>query len=125
MADSPDLSAWLDAYQRAWTSNDESDIRALFTDDAEYRYEPWGEPIVGVDAIVRSWIERQDDPTEWTFEWTPVAREGATAVIQGRTVYLDGRTYRNLWVIALADDGRASAFTEWYMKEPAEIPTVG
>ncbi|BDZ47627.1 nuclear transport factor 2 family protein [Naasia aerilata] len=124
MAETPDLTAWLEGYLRAWTSNDEADVRALFTESAEYRYEPWEKPIVGADAIVKSWIERQDGPEEWTFEWTAVAREGATAVVEGRTVYLDGRTYRNLWVIVLEEDGRASSFTEWYMKEPAEIPSV-
>jgi hypothetical protein len=125
MAESTDLTAWMDGYRRAWTSNDESDIRSLFTDDAEYRYEPWGEPVTGADAIARSWIERKDAPSEWTFEWAPVARDGATAVIAGRTVYLDGRAYRNLWVITLEEDGRASSFTEWYMKEPGEVPTAG
>lgn len=125
MADTPDLTAWLDGYRRAWTSNDESDVRALFTEDAEYRYEPWEEPIVGVDAIVSSWLERKDEPADWTFEWSAVAREGTTAVVEGRTVYLSGQTYRNLWVIRLEEDGRASSFTEWYMEEPSEIPSAG
>lgn len=124
MGVSDDLSVWMDGYRAAWTSNEPADIRALFTDDAEYRYEPWADPVRGADAIVDSWLEGKDEPGDWTFDWWPLARDGATATIEGRTVYLDGRAYRNLWVIELAGDGRASRFTEWYMKEPAELPSV-
>lgn len=124
MSEANDLTAWMDRYRAAWTSNAEEDIRALFTEDAEYRYEPWAQPVRGADPIVRSWLEHQDDEGDWTFEWHPVARDGSTAVIEGRTVYLDGRTYRNLWVIELAGDGRASRFTEWYMQEPTEPASV-
>ena len=38
--------------------------------------------------------------------------------MQGRTEYHEeGTAYANLWVIRLAEDGRASAFTEWWMLE--------
>jgi hypothetical protein len=37
--------------------------------------------------------------------------------VQGTTRYLSSpRTYSNLWVVRLADDGRAREFTEWWMK---------
>ena len=32
----------------------------------------------------------------------------------------DGRVYRNLWVVDLAEDGRARSFTEWCMKQPRD-----
>jgi hypothetical protein len=28
------------------------------------------------------------------------------------------RTYHNLWVLRFSDEGRCSAFTEWYMQVP-------
>ena len=40
-------------------------------------------------------------------------------MVQGRTTYTDGDVYLNLWVIRLADDGRAASFTEWYMEPPS------
>lgn len=114
----------MDGYRAAWTSNEPADIRRLFTEDAEYRYNPWDPPAAGLDAIVASWLESKDEPGAWTFEWHPLTREGRIATVEGRTLYLDGRAYRNLWVIVLEDDGRASSFTEWYMREPADLPTV-
>ncbi len=116
--------AWVDGYVKAWTSNTEDDIRALFTEGAVYEFRPNDpEPWRGLDAIVAGWLKSPDDPKEWTFEWHPVATEGATATIQGVTTYDDGKdhkAYDNLWVITLEPDGRASHFTEWYMERKAD-----
>lgn len=117
MTDSTTLQRFIDGYVRAWRSNSPDDIRAIFTDDAEYRYEPYSEPLLGRDAIASSWIERQDEAGTWSFDWTLVAVDADVAVVEGRTVYEGEKTYRNLWVIRLSDDGRASSFTEWYMAE--------
>ena len=45
-----DVQRWLDAYIAAWVSYDEADIAALFTEDAEYRYDAFRKPIVGSAA---------------------------------------------------------------------------
>ncbi|WP_382304598.1 nuclear transport factor 2 family protein [Herbiconiux sp. UC225_62] len=111
------VSRWIDGYRRAWESNDPVDIRALFTEDGEYRTEPYAEPWTGHDEIVAGWIEAQDEPGETTFSWHPVAVDGPLAVVQGTTVYSGGPVYSNLWVIRLTDDGRASEFTEWWMEQ--------
>ena len=110
-----DAQRWLDGYRRAWASNDADDIRAIFTDGVEYRYEPWVEPLRGQDAIVASWLDRQDEPGSWSFEGRVVGVDGRLAFIQGETTYTSGRRYSNLWVVTLADDGRADSFTEWWM----------
>lgn len=117
MADITTVEKWIDGYRTAWASNDPADVRALFTEDAEYRFAPYEEATKGVDAIADAWIENGDEQGTWTFEWQPIAIEGRTVVIEGRTTYTNASDYRNLWVIELADDGRATAFTEWYMSE--------
>jgi len=44
------------------------------------------------------------------------ALDGGRAFVQGRTDYReDSRSYDNLWIIQLTGDGRATAFTVWYM----------
>jgi len=52
MTDSTTVSTWIDGYRRAWDSNAPDDIRALFTENAEYRTAPFVDPRVGQDAIV-------------------------------------------------------------------------
>lgn len=119
MGDQNAVSAWIDGYRRAWESNDPDDIRAIFTDDATYRTEPYSDPWVGHDEIVDEWLSAADDPGETSFEWTTVALTDSVAIVEATTVYRSGPTYRNLWVIRLAPDGRANGFTEWWMEEPA------
>jgi hypothetical protein len=117
MIDTQTVQDWLDGYRRAWESNAEGDIRALFTDDATYRDAPWEEPRSGVDAIVANWVEHADEPGEWAFEVGPIHVADGTAFVQAVTDYAKrGVVYDNLWVIAFAADGRARDFTEWYMK---------
>jgi ketosteroid isomerase-like protein len=112
------VSRWVDLYRAAWESNLADDIRAVFTEDGVYRGRPQEEPWVGHPAIVAGWLDNQDAPGTWTFEWHPVAVEGDTAVVQGVTSYSVGGkvgVYDNLWVVRLADDGRAREFTDWWI----------
>lgn len=113
-----DVERWMDGYVKAWTSNDPSDIRALFTDDATYRTGPSDEPWTGRDEIVAKWIDGKDEPGTWEFRYEPMAAVADLAFVRGWTTYLadPSRRYDNLWVIHLGEDGRASDYTEWYIK---------
>ncbi|THG32327.1 nuclear transport factor 2 family protein [Naasia lichenicola] len=114
-----DVRAWVAGYEKAWTSNEPEDIRALFAPGAEYRFEPFSEPEVDIDAIIASWLDHRDEPGTWTFDSEVIAIEGDLGVVEGRTVYGRlGTAYRNLWLIRLDDGGRATMFTEYYAKEP-------
>ena len=116
---------WVEAYENAWKTNEPDDIRALFTDDAAYFTQPWGEPWAGADAIVAGWLGVRDEPGTYGFEWEIAGVDGDRVFVDARTDYSpnedlpDGRIYRNLWVVDLDEDGRARSFTEWYMpREP-------
>ena len=118
MTDAATVSAWVALYRTAWESNLPDDIRAVFTDDAQYRHNPSAEPWVGHPAIVANWLDAQDAPGTTSFEWHPVALDGDVAVIQCVTVYPPGDkggSYDNLWVVRLAPDGRASEYTDWWV----------
>ena len=119
MTNSETITDWMNGYLRAWDSNAPDDIRALFTDDAEYLTAPFVDPRVGVDAIVAGWIEDQDQPGDYTFSWSELALAGDLAFVTGDTLYSDGRRYANLWIIRFAPDGRATSYTEWYMRHPS------
>lgn len=109
---------WVTAYVAAWESNDPGQIASLFTDDAVYLTSPDSEPRRGRDAIVAGWLEDRDDPGTWTFEWKVLHEHDGFVVVQGRTEYPAEKDYLNLWIIRLAEDGRATEFTEWYMPRP-------
>lgn len=116
------ITAWMNAYLKAWDSNEPDDIKAMFTDDAVYLTAPYLPPRVGVQAIIDGWIDDQDEPGDHTFTWHETGRDGSLAFVSGDTVYTNGHRYANLWVIRFAEDGRATEFTEWYMRHPEEPP---
>lgn len=126
MTDRQQVHDWVASYRTAWESNAEADIRALFTDDAEYRYHPYdAEPVAGIDAIVASWLDNRDEAGTTTWQLRAVHVDGETGFVQGVTDYLElGRVYHNLWVIEFAADGRARTFTEWWMLPPVKDPAA-
>jgi uncharacterized protein (TIGR02246 family) len=110
------LRQWMEGYLRAWQGNDPEDIGALFTDDALYYTAPWREPWSGRRAIVEGWLEKKDQPGEWSFRWEPFLAQEDLAIVRGWTSYpKEGQEYSNLWIIRFTQDGRASEFTEWWM----------
>jgi ketosteroid isomerase-like protein len=111
------LAAWIDAYRKAWETNEPAGIRALFSEDAAYFTEPYAPPWRGRDEIVRQWLARLDEPGETTFEWEPLTETPELGIAQGRTTYRTlQKTFSNLWVIRFAPDGRCREFTEWWMQ---------
>ena len=109
----------MDAYVRAWESNEPDEIRALFTEDASYFTEPHAEPWRGHDRIVEEWLGRMDEPGDHTFRWEILAMDGDLGFVRGWTKYTDPdppREYGNLWVVRLAPHGRAREYTEWWVR---------
>lgn len=123
-----DLRDWLDRYVAAWRTNDAGDVAALFTEDAVYRYRPYGgdaHAVRGRDAIVAAWLEEGDPPGSWEASYAPWAIDGERAVATGTSRYLatgngPERTYHNAFLLRFAPDGRCAEFSEYYMlEEPA------
>jgi hypothetical protein len=111
------LTKWMGGYLRAWESNDPDDIRALFTTDAKYFYEPFSTPAEGQDAIVSTWLERADEPGAASFTWKELGETDDLSIITAETRYKGDRNYSNLWVIRFGADDRATEFTEWWMDQ--------
>jgi ketosteroid isomerase-like protein len=134
-----EVNRWLQAYVAAWKSYDSERIAALFTQDIEYRYHPYDEPIRGRDAVVRSWLGESDDPAastrdeEGTYdaEYRAVAVDGDVAVATGRTTYTSEpggpveRLFDNCFVMRFDSTGRCREFTEWYMERPHRVVQGG
>jgi SnoaL-like domain len=123
-----DVQAWLDRYVQAWRANQPEPIAALFSDEATYRYRPYGGDeagAIGRAAIVEAWLEQPDEPDSWEAAYEVFAVDGDRAVATGFSRYLarngkPERTYHNAYLLRFAPDGRCAEFTEYYMlEEPA------
>ncbi len=123
-----DVQRWLDRYIAAWQSYDPDAIGDLFSDDAEYRYHPWDEPILGRAEIVRAWVapagneSQRDEPGTWDARYEPYAVEGDRAVAVGWSRYFaQGDTpeklYHNIYLLEFDGEGRCRAFTEYYVEQ--------
>jgi hypothetical protein len=128
-----DVQAWLDRYVNAWQTYDREQIAELFSEEAEYRYHPWDEPLRGRHAIVEDWLSPGGDPAQRDVPGTveasyrPYAVDDDVAVAVGTsTYYTDAsratleRRYHNAYLIAFDGAGRCRSFTEFFMKEPAK-----
>lgn len=112
------VQTWLDAYVEAWRTYDADAIGDLFSDDAEYRYHPYDEPLRGRRAIVDDWRGDRDEPGSWSARYEVLLVDGDRAVATGETRYAEGRTFSNLFVMAFDGDGPCREFTEWFMEHP-------
>jgi hypothetical protein len=130
MADRGRVQAWLDRYVEAWRTYDPALIGELFSADAEYRYHPWDEPIVGREAIVRSWLSpdgdasSRDEPGTYDAQYEAWAVDGDRAVaVVGSWYWTDAtrstldRAFRNCYLLRFDADGRCASFTELFMEE--------
>jgi uncharacterized protein (TIGR02246 family) len=115
MIDRESVRRWVDGYLNAWTTNDPADLAALFTEDAKYWTLPTRAPVEGLAAITADWVERADEPGDWTARLDVIAVDGDVAIVTGEVDYAAGDDFANLWVIKFAGDHRAVEFTEWWI----------
>lgn len=120
-----EVQAWLDRYVVAWGANQPEPISALFSEDAVYRFRPYGgeaHAAIGREAIVKAWLGEPDDPGSWEARYEAFAVDGDRAVATGFSRYLAKgdereRTYYNVFLLRFAADGRCAEFSDCYMLE--------
>jgi ketosteroid isomerase-like protein len=119
--DDTSFQRWLDRYVDAWRTYDATAIGDLFSEDVEYRYHPWDEPVRGRAALVEGWLGDRDEPDSWTAEYRPWLVAGDDTVAVGVSRYLgsDGRLereYHNVFLCRFDGEGRCREFTEIFLK---------
>jgi len=115
---------WLDGYVQAWKSYDETEIKALFSDDAVYRYtpDPDGGAVQGRDAIADDWLANKEAPGTYDAKYEPLAIDGDLFIAHGTTKYFkaDGTQsdeYYNLYVCRFNDEGQCASFIDYWMQK--------
>jgi ketosteroid isomerase-like protein len=127
-----EVDRWLRAYVDAWQADDRDQIGELFSEDVEYRYHPYDEPVRGRAAVVRSWMGEEDNqdastrdaPGTFDAAYRAVAVDGDVAVATGSSSYRSPpggpveKVFDNCFVLRFDSAGRCREFTEWYMRRP-------
>ncbi|HLM50394.1 MAG TPA: nuclear transport factor 2 family protein [Solirubrobacteraceae bacterium] len=110
------LMRWVGEYERAWRTPGTHVLGELFTPDVTYLPSPFEEPVRGLDALASFWDSERVGPGEaFTLRAWPVAVEGRSGVARAHVDYHGPRprSYRDLWVVVIAADGRCRHFEEW------------
>ena len=125
MATSDGVRSWLEAYGKAWESQDPDAAVSLFTDDGVYAWGPFTEPIQGSDEIDRAWrvatrghqsdIHFGSEMLAMTDDGRGIARWWASmnAMPSGTPMRMEG-----VFLITLGEDGRCRLFREWWNEDP-------
>ena len=130
--DADQVNGWLGDYVAAWKSYDPNEIAALFSENVEYRYHPYDEPIRGRDAVVESWVSggglaegsTRDEEGTYDATYETVAVDGDVAVAVGTSSYSaepGGPTehlFHNCFVMRFDAEGRCREFTEYFIERP-------
>ena len=121
------FAAWLDRYVDAWRLGDPVAIGDLFSPDVRYAFDPFGEAVVGRNAVIESWLDEPDAPGSWQAEYGVLAVDDEVFIAHGRTRYLTDdrrevdREFANIFVCRFDDEGRCREFTEYYMRRRPEL----
>ena len=122
MIDENPIREWLAAYRHAWSTDDPSEVAALFNIDVRYFTAPYRPPLEGIPAVQDYWIGEREAGIPWSFEYQVLAQEGDLFVVRAVTTYPEGgghdddpAQFHNLWLVTLDRDGRASQFVEYFM----------
>lgn len=121
------LGSWLEAYGRAWISNDPADVAGLFTENAVYHYGPYSQPSRGRDAIVKAWVSDPMGQRDIRFRSEPLAVAGDLGVGHWAVSFTPAanpvvRTeIDGILVLRFDEDGRCREHREWYAMR--EVPT--
>jgi len=117
-----DLHTWLDAYGRAWETRDAHAIGELFTEDARYQENPFGQPLRGRAAIREYWtkaVVQTQEQIRFGFEILAVRENSAIVhwwasflrVSTRAPVKLDG-----IFLLTFGSGNHCCELREWWMK---------
>jgi ketosteroid isomerase-like protein len=123
MIDHAAAADWLDAYGTAWETFDGDAWVALFTDDAEYHGDPFGEPLIGHNALRSFMLESAETQRDVDFTVERHWVAGSTALAAWHASYVArpvGQLVRvaGFMTAEFAPDGRVARFREWWQLAP-------
>jgi hypothetical protein len=120
---------WLAAYRRAWVERDPDAAAALFSDDATYLEQPYGEAFAGPQGVRDYWERVTATHADVEVRYgTPVSSGNRTAVEWWVTLSNDGAriTLAGEFMLTFDESGLCQTLREyWHFAEGAQSPSPG
>jgi ketosteroid isomerase-like protein len=113
--DSEHVDRWVAGYVEAWRAPGTYRLGELFTEDVTYLPSPWAQPVRGLAELTQFWEAERDEGEEFTLTSDIVVADGDIAIVRLSVEYVEpvAGSWRDLWVLRFAADGRCSSFEEW------------
>lgn len=111
-----DAKQFLEKYKKAWETRDADLAASLFTRDARYKENPFGEPIIGREAIHDYWAAATGGQEDIHFAVTNSLHTGYVLIAEWSCVYRSSGQPRQLAGMFFADfyGNQVRAFREYY-----------
>lgn len=107
----------IDAFKRAWESRDPDLAVSLFRDDAEYREDPFREPLKGANAIRAMWNEVAATQAHVEFDAERIWVSGSTVLSSWHAAFTrrtNGERVRVRGFMTLElEGGKVTRLREW------------
>jgi len=113
-----DAKEFLGKYKKAWETRDADLAASLFTRDARYKENPFGDPIIGREAIHDYWAEATGRQEDIHFKVTNYLHTGYVLIAEWTCAYRDRSSgqHRELAGMFFADfyGNQVRAFREYW-----------
>jgi hypothetical protein len=110
---------WMEGLKTAWTTKNPRQAAELCTENVVYHESPFGEPLIGRDAVEKEWSGVPDTQDAIDFRYEIVAVTGDTGIARWRVsfVRLPSRTVAELdgvFIVTLDTRGLCREFRQWW-----------
>ena len=121
-----DAQDLLDAYKRAWESRDPDAAVEMFSPDAEYREDPFEEPMRGANAIRAYWNEAAASQVHIEFDPERIWVSGRAVLASWHAAYTRRATaervrLRGFMTLEVDERGKVWRFREWWHRRNVGI----
>ena len=116
----------VDRFKRAWERRDVDAAVALFSDDAEYRVDPFEAPLTGANAIRAYWNDTAAAQTHVEFDAERVWVSGPTVLASWHAAFTRRSTaervrQRGFMTLELDEAGLVTRFREWSIERTVGV----
>lgn len=116
----------LEEYKRAWESRDPDAAVELFSPEAEYREDPFEEPLRGANAIRAYWNEAAEAQVHVEFDAERIWVSGRTVLASWHAAFTRRATaqrvrLRGFMTLEVDERGKVWRFREWWHRRDVGI----
>jgi nuclear transport factor 2 (NTF2) superfamily protein len=119
------VQEWLAGYRKAWVERDAEAAAMLFTEDSQYREQPFQDAFQGVEGVRDYWARVTATQADIALDWgTPITDGDRTAVEWWVRLTNAGEpvTLAGSMTLLFAPDGRCRELREYWHYATEQVP---